>query len=117
MRNRAHENSGWCVANPPAHCRPQHRLQKRYISPYHESPIDLEKYDDEMNTTETTDKSNTKHVGAACWPGDYEWCEINKVKKKQYKNGRLPSRPLATGCAANFEIFGGNRPSTTALLD
>ncbi|KAI3338166.1 hypothetical protein F4824DRAFT_499497 [Ustulina deusta] len=116
MRNRAYNSGQWDTRNTSAQYRPLHRRQVWYISPYHESPIDLDKYDNEMKTTETTDKSNTKHTGARCWPDNDKQCETNMVKRMS-KNSKAPSRPLSTGCAANFEIFGGSDPGTTAFLD
>ncbi|KAI0188420.1 hypothetical protein F4808DRAFT_466172 [Astrocystis sublimbata] len=78
-------------------------------SPYHESPIDLDKYDKEMGrklqkdgTGSADDDSHNncsrdrggKAVGSQCGKGN-----VKKAKP-------LHSRPLASGCAANFEIFG-----------
>ncbi|RWA05145.1 hypothetical protein EKO27_g9957 [Xylaria grammica] len=115
VKSRSHENVEWCEDGPSAHCKPQPRRQRRYISPYHESPVDLDKYDDEMNTASTTDKSNSKSVGAACRPDRYERCGIDKTEKRG-KSGKPAFRPLATGCAANFEIFGAG-DSTAVVLD
>ncbi|KAK5631549.1 hypothetical protein RRF57_007263 [Xylaria bambusicola] len=87
--------------------RSQPRRQVYYISPYHDNPVDFEKYDEEVNTTETTDKSSTNSMGTRCWSGDCEKREINVAKRKAHS--KTLSRPLTTGCAADFELFGVDR--------
>jgi hypothetical protein len=88
-----------------------------YNNPYHESPIDLTKYDDELNMTETTDKSDGNCLWAAT-THDRDVTKQQKDKKSKSKgDGKPPVRRLATGCAANFEIFGHMLPQTIALLN
>ncbi|KAJ3566409.1 hypothetical protein NPX13_g7140 [Xylaria arbuscula] len=79
-------------------------LQRRegfQISPYHENPVDFDKYDDEINNAETTDKSN---ASSGCQSKGRGKCEVSTKKTKI--PSKVPSRPLTTGCAADFEIFG-----------
>ncbi|KAI0109197.1 hypothetical protein GGR51DRAFT_558557 [Nemania sp. FL0031] len=90
----------------------RNRLQQRrgYISPYHESPVDLDKYDAEMRAA----SEKAKAQNTCCVEGN-ERAEGGKSKKR--KTGKLSTRPLATGCAANFKTFGGNGAVTNALFD
>lgn len=71
--------------------------RRHYISPYHESPVDLDKYDEEMNAA---DKSNAKDEG---WAVGRDRREVKATKQR--KNNKSAARPFTAGCAANFEIF------------
>ncbi|KAI1115707.1 hypothetical protein F5Y14DRAFT_449818 [Nemania sp. NC0429] len=92
------------------HLSPHHRHKpcRRDISPYHEIPVDLDKYDEEMNTTDKSNKLNAKDESSTVSSD----CSGAKAAKKT-KNNKSPPRPLATGCAANFEAFGLEPPSET----
>ncbi|TRX88766.1 hypothetical protein FHL15_010336 [Xylaria flabelliformis] len=102
-RDCCHWHQWWNSRGDKAHAnarraKSRRRQQRRrgYISPYHESPVDLEKYDDDM------DKLN---ADAACWVNGYDQCRASEPKKPK-TTSKIRSRPLATGCAANFELFG-----------
>ncbi|KAJ8130676.1 hypothetical protein O1611_g2953 [Lasiodiplodia mahajangana] len=82
--------------------------QRGYISPYHESPVDLDKYDEEMRA------ASDKAKNACCVEGS-DRAEGSKTKKR--KTDKLSSRPLATGSAANFKAFGGNGAVVNAVFD
>lgn len=90
MRDRMHESG---QRDAPKKHQFQQGQKMYYISPYHDNPVDFEKYDDGMNTTETTDKSD-----------GHRKSEVRVAKRKLCS--KAPSRPLATGCAADFELFG-----------
>jgi hypothetical protein len=102
-------------------CRYQHQGEGSYTynDPYHESPIDFDKHD-EMFTTQTTGKSSTKYAtitmdDAIAAQRQADANPLLEVKKhKKYRKGEgPPERPLATGCAADYEIF----PRTIVSLE
>jgi hypothetical protein len=69
-----------------------------------------------MNTTESTDKSNTKNPISAAngdWVDTSQHYVVNQKKneRQQREDQKPPARRLATGCAADFEIFGRNNQS------
>ncbi|GAW25756.1 hypothetical protein SAMD00023353_1201970 [Rosellinia necatrix] len=77
MLDRAHERT-------PGNGKDRHPRGKGFISPYHESPVDLSKYPLISASTMKTDK-----------------------------NDSLLPRVMAAGCAANLVAFGRDDASTT----
>lgn len=67
--------------------------------------------------TETTDKSD----GNCCWADTNHARDITKKqqnkKSKSKDDDKPPMRRLATGSAANFEIFGHMLPKAIELLN
>ncbi|KAI0548428.1 hypothetical protein F4679DRAFT_585598 [Xylaria curta] len=103
-RDYCHWHQWWNSRGDEAHANARraksHRREQRrrgYISPYHESPVDLEKYDGDM------DKLN---ADAACSVNGYDQCWASEPPRKKTK---LASRQLTSACAANFELFGNLR--------
>ncbi|KAJ2992752.1 hypothetical protein NUW58_g2061 [Xylaria curta] len=110
MRMKAFENAGRQDGRQDRRQSANNRLRTRYISPYHENPVDFEKYDREMN------KLNADR--ACCHEGRDDDCDKCAVSKaKQRKTVKPPPRPLATGCAADFQIFGKSPSQTTAASE
>lgn len=86
----------------------------RYISPYHECPIDLDKLEEE---TSKAGKPDTAQGGATC-----RACERDRRngdgKEERHKTAKRPSgQRLASGSAANFEIFGNHLSGTAMSAD
>lgn len=88
MRTKAYEAARWRARNKAVECRHQHQREGSYTynDPYHESPVDLNKYDEVNSTGSTSKSSDTKdkdeYAGAGrCWapyhdsPIDFDKCD------------------------------------------
>ncbi|KAJ8122145.1 hypothetical protein ONZ43_g1584 [Nemania bipapillata] len=107
MQDAEHQNRN---GDGCGHSLPQRR--RWYLSPYHDSPVDLDKYEAEMSAT------NKSSANDACWADKPEKDEKAKApKQKKKKNGKHASQAPSTGSAANFKPFGKNSSAKGARLD
>ncbi|KAI2641074.1 hypothetical protein GGS21DRAFT_487403 [Xylaria nigripes] len=84
----------------------QPRRLGSYNDPYHESPIDFDKYDNEISAAKSLDKLN------ATAP-----CCFGKGQVKRSQHTKKPVQQLATACAANYEIFGHDLSAAVEFPD